>query len=512
MNTPSRHKHVGVLSLALFAVLSGTAAGAEADPATIKRLVRQLKSSRTRPAAVRELAKMGKPAVDGIADALADKTSGVYTTQAKSALVAMGPGAIEHITGMLKYRNATVRKVGLQVLGEFGPLAGQAVPSIMKVLEAPDPTAMMGLRTVAAQTLGKIGPPAAPAAALLVQAMTDRADVHGFLREAAIAALGQLGPGAAEASADLAKIVLDKSQTPKARIAATQALGRVGAPADLVVTTLRQAMQDAPNTMIAREAVEGLARLGPKAKNAIPDIITALDTKAVGYRGLQALARMGGDAVGALDELTRRLASEDVRHRMYSAEALGLIGPKAKTALKPLVAAFKPLKASDPSRVAIVVAIARIEGYPSRAVGFLQTCIKSPTPEVASAAFQALGELGEQSRGALPALVMMAEGTDTEPGGKAWQAIEALGNMGLVSQQVAPYLIKIVKARKESKRHPTKPIRLAAIAALAKIAPKDYEVRELLQAAADSDPNPTVRKLAMKTLATLTRKDKSTSK
>jgi len=423
----------------------------------------------------------------------------------------MGPGAIEHITGMLKYRNATVRKVGLQVLGEFGPLAGSAVPGIMKVLAAPDPTAMMGLRTLAAETLGKIGPPAAPAAAMLVEAMSDKGDVHGFLRKAAVVALGRLGPGAADASAGLAKIILDKGQPPNGRIAATRALARIGAPADLVVATMRQAMQDAPNTMIAREAIGGLARLGPKAKEAIPDIIIALDTKAVGYRGLQALARMGPDAIGALDELTRRLAHDDVRHRMYSAEALGLIGPKAKTALKPLVAAFKPLKASDPSRVVIVVAIARIEGYPSRAVGFLQTCIKGPTPEVAAAAFKALGDLGEQSRGALPTLVMMAEGADTEPGGKTWQAIEALGNMGPVSKPAVAYLIKIIKARKESRRNPTKPIRLAAIAALAKIAPKDYEVRAALQTAAETDPNPAAKKLAMKTLATLTQKDKSTN-
>jgi len=500
-----------MLALALFAiVLSGaaTARAADADPARIRILVRQLRSSRTRAAALRELTKMGKPAVEAIADALADKSSGLYTSQAKSAWVAMGPGAIEHVAGILAYRDATVRKVALQALGEFGPLAAPAVPRIIKILEAPDPTAMMSLRTTAAQTLGKIGPAAASAAPLLVAAMSDKGDIHGFLGQAAVEALGQLGPAAAGASADLAKIIIDKSNPPKTRTAATRALGMIGEPADLVVTALRQAMQDAPNTLIAREAIDGLARLGPKAKDAIPDIIVALDTKAVGYRGLQALGRMGPEAVPALAELTKRLTHADVRHRTYAAEALGLIGPKVKATIPSLVAAFKPLKADDPSRVAIVVAIARIEGYPSRAVPFLQKSIKSPTPAVASAAFTALGELGEKSRGALGDLVILAEGTDTEPGGKAWLAIEALGNMGTVSQAAMPYLVKIIKARKESRRNPTQPLRLAAVAAVAKIAPKDSEVHELLQTTATTDPNPAVSKLAMKALAQLTQKNK----
>jgi len=505
MDTRSKARRLGGASAVVSAVLVCAAvpayADADADAARVKVLLKQLRNSRTKDAAVAELAKMGTPAVEGIVAAVLDKSTGLYATQAQTLLVAMGPGAIKDIIPLLTRREASIRKLALKTLGDFGPAAEPAVSKLVKILDAPDPTAQMGLRRYAAAALGSIGPAAAPGVHALAQSLEDREDFHGFLRMACVLALGKIGPAAKDAAVDLAKVLANDRYKAECRQAAARALGLIGQPPETVVPALRLALQENPNTLIAREAVVALGKAGPAAKDAVPDILAGLDTKAVGYRGLQALAAIGPGAKEAIGELIKRLADKNVPNRKYAAEALGRIGPEAKEAIPALVKAFRPLEDTDPFRVAIVVAIARLEGYPSRAVPFLKKCITSSTAEVSSAAFKALGELGENSRGAVPALVVMTEQSDRRPGGKPWQAIEALGNMGSVAKPALPYLIKIIQAREKPPRRSEKPIRLPAIEAIAKIAPTDRTVLAALKVAAESDPDPDAQRLAIRTLA-----------
>ena len=512
MDTRPGFGRLGVVSAVAWAVLFCAAVpaygDADADAAKVKILLKQLKNSRTKDAAVAQLAKMGTPAVEGIVAALLDKSTGLYAAQAESLLVAMGPDVVKDVTALLKRREASIRKLALKTLAQFGPAATPALSEIIKILDAPDPTAQMGLRRYAATALGNIGPPAAPGVQALAQSLEDREDFHGFLRMACVVALGRIGPPAKDASVDLAKVLANDRYKSEARQAAARSLGLIGQPAETVVPALRLAMQENPNTLIAREAVVALGDAAPAAKDAVPDILASLDTKAVGYRGLQALAAIGPGAKEAVGELTKRLADKNVPSRKYAAEALGRIGPAAKDSIPALVKAFRPLEDTDPFRVAIVVAIARLEGYPSRAVPFLKKCINSSTSDVSSAAFRALGQLGEKSRGAVPALVVMTRQSDRRPGGKPWQAIEALGNMGAVAKPALSYLIKIVEAREKPRRPTDKPIRLVAIEAIAKIAPKDRTVLAALKTAAQSDPNPDAQRLAIQTLAILTAKPK----
>ncbi len=496
-----------VAGVVLLGLTTPARADAEADEARVKGLIRQLKNNRTRPGAIRELAKLGKPAVDGLIDALGSVSSGIYPALAQSALAAMGPDMVEHVTAMLKHRNTTVRKVGLRTLGEFGPMAAPAVARIMKVLEAPDPTAQMGLRRYAAEALGNIGPAAAPSARLLAEALTEPEDVHGLLRTAALVALGKIGAPGRDAALDVAKILANENYTSTHRQLAARVLGAMGGPAEVVVPVLRDALRDNPDTPIATCAVAALGKVGPGAADAVDDIVAALDTKAVGYRGLQALASIGPGAAGAIPELTKRLLSSDGRQPRYAAEALGRIGPPAKTAVLDLVKTFRALKDDDPCRVAVAVALARIKGYPSRAVPFCVTCLKSDNADLRGAAFEALGSLGEKARGALPALVLHVEGKDREPGGRASQAIVALGQMGEVSKPAISYLTKVIRDREESRRHPKTPLRLAAIEAIAKIDPTDPVVLDVLKTTAAEDPNPAASKLAMKTIALIARKN-----
>ena len=504
MDSGSTFRRTGACLLVVLVVLTAAApagADAEADEARVKGLIAQLKNNRTRPGAIRQLAKLGKPAVDGLIDALGSVSSGVYPALAQSALASMGPDMVEHVTAMLKHRNTTVRKVGLRTLGEFGPMAAPGVARIMKILEAPDPTAQMGLRRYAAEALGNIGPAAAPAARLLAEALTEPEDIHGLLRESALVALGKIGAPANAAALDVAKLLANENYTSTHRQLAARVLGAMGGPAEVIVPVLREALRSNPETPIATCAVAALGKVGPGATEAVGDIVAALDTKAVGYRGLQALASIGPGAAEAIPELTKRLGSSDGRQPRYAAEALGRIGPPAKTALGDLIKTFRALKDDDPCRVAVAVALARIKGYPSRAVPFCVTCLKSDSAELRAAAFHAIGTLGEKARGALPALVLLVEGKDREPGGRASQAMVALGRMGKVAKPAVSYLIQVIVAREESRRSPKTPLRLAAIEAIAKIDPTDPVVLQALKTAAAEDPNPEASKLAMRTAA-----------
>ena len=516
MDMKPRFGRLGVLSAVVLAGVLGGAGpaygDADADAARVRALIKQLKNSRTKAAAITELAKMGTPAVDGIVAALLDKSTALYAAQAQSILVAMGPGAVKDVTAMLRSRHVSIRKVALKTLAEFGPVAESAVDDIIKILDSPDPSAGTILRRYAATALGNIGPASARGVPALAQSLEVNEDLSGFLRHAAIVALGKIGPAASEASTDIAKVLANDRYRSDRRQAAAHTLGLIGQPAEVIVPALRLALQENPDTLIAREAVVALGKLGPKAKDAVDDILKSLDSKAVGYRGLQTLAAIGPDAKGAIAELTRRLADKTVQNRRYAADALGRIGPAAKGSIPALVKAFPPLADSDPFRVAIVVAIAKLEGYPSRAVPFLKKCIVSSSPAVSSAAFTALGQLGDKSRGAVSTLVIITEKPDRRPGGKPWQAIEALGNMGKVAEPAVSYLVKIIEARAETRGSPDKPIRMAAIEAVAKIAPTDRTVLAALKRAAESDPNLHARRLAMKTLAMLAARKKTPDK
>ena len=100
---------------------------------------------------------------------------------------------------------------------------------------------------------------------------------------------------------------------------------------------LRTMLADADPEVQARGAL-GLSRLGPEARDAVPELIPLLksSTPLTRQNAALALAAVGLDAGAAIPALTEALKDPEWAIRRQAAIALGAIGPSAKPALATL--------------------------------------------------------------------------------------------------------------------------------------------------------------------------------
>ncbi len=115
------------------------------------------------------------------------------------------------------------------------------------------------------QTLGQIGPDAAPAVPVLVETYNSSTEEH--LRGSAMIALGGIGPRARVAL----PTVLEAAKSPEffVRANALEALTKITVDPDVVVPPLVAALQD-KHGWTQKTAATLLGKLGPAAKAAIP--------------------------------------------------------------------------------------------------------------------------------------------------------------------------------------------------------------------------------------------------
>lgn len=113
-----------------------------------------------------------------------------------------------------------VRELATAALGEFGPRAYLAVPTLIAAVET-DPNAVVRRR--AARALGDIGQAALPAVPALAAAVDDP---DPGVRQQAIATLGEFGPQAADAVPALVAAL--QSDDVRRRAVAGAALTRIG--------------------------------------------------------------------------------------------------------------------------------------------------------------------------------------------------------------------------------------------------------------------------------------------
>jgi HEAT repeat protein len=433
-----------------------------------------------RAEAVRALAKIGPAAMKEWVLAFEDADEGVIGA-ALASVRELADRAAPALAELLKHPDTAVRRAalrGLTTLGEEAQAAAGALPAmlsdadpktrqsavrLMVTLHAPLPagalpTLLECLRDASApepppddvaRAMVPMGPEAAAAAAALVTDPSGRGRAAGALvlanaspppiqalvamargddpeaRVAAVEALGRIGPPAAEAAPMLVELALQQNQ-PTAAAAAAEALAGIGAPA---VAPILQALDAQLNTLIARPGVRALARalfemgsdakdavpwaveqakknkqlepfvlrlaagVGPDAKPALPLAIEALkDPDADDDSAFMFLWQLGPDAAPAIPALTKIAA--DIKavglRRQYAVGILEEIGPPAKAAL----AQIEPLKELGEMRLAI--AAARID--PTRRAKLLpavRTLLDDETtdvePELARRLLKAFG-------------------------------------------------------------------------------------------------------------------------
>jgi HEAT repeat protein len=157
----------------------------------------------------------------------------------------------------------------LRLLGEFGPAASTAVPTVTQALADSNPR----VKLAAVQALGKIGPVETTVTPDLIKMLTD--DNKSF-RQAAADALGQIDPNQASdpviagTISSLAKRLSKAGKPGKIAVNALTVLGAAAVPALIEVLE--------SGDRVAREnAATTLGRIGAGAQAAIPALTRALE-------------------------------------------------------------------------------------------------------------------------------------------------------------------------------------------------------------------------------------------
>jgi HEAT repeat protein len=120
------------------------------------------------------------------------------------------------------------------------------------------------------------------------------------------------------------------------RIRALEALAKMGPRAKAAVPALIEALQD--EQMVRIRAIAALKNVGPEAKAAVPAIARLLQDKdaTIRMQALETLQGMGAQAKAAVPALARLLQDEDATMRLQAVDALQAIGPDARPAIPAL--------------------------------------------------------------------------------------------------------------------------------------------------------------------------------
>jgi HEAT repeat protein len=287
-------------------------------------------------------------------------------------------------------------------------------------------------QAAAARAIQAFGPDAGPAIPVLVEMLDDRSPEF---RNMIAGVLCGLGPHAKSAVPELIKQLKEKrAREPRLGM---EVLGFIGPDAKDAVPLLAKALDDPVSRDVA---VEALCNIGPASKEAIPAIRRiALEAVAGKERNPQAttpqavpffldqLHNLGPDVVPLLMEMLDGYGAEGRAQALKELAKLGPAGAKAAPRVAPLLKHEKP----DIRRDAAIT-LWKVEKNVT-AIPVLAALLKEEDANLAMSAVRALGEIGPDARGALPAIK------------------ELLGHADMTLQTVAKAAIKKVEAVNETK-------------------------------------------------------------
>lgn len=317
---------------------------------------------------------------------------------------------IGHWIKLLSSEKEEDRHVAFEAVVSFGPEAKPAVPVLIEMLA----DKYRGDRDFAAWLLGRIGPPAKDAVPALITLLKDDSTE---VQETAVNALGAIGPEARTALPALLQLLKDEQAWYKARQAAARMAAEISPEAPEVLTGLTAALR-AENSLVRKAAVDALGQLGPKAKDAVPDL-----RRAYRYRHLQS-------------------------HVIY---ALGRIGPAAITTLIELF----EVEEADKQKSQVAYALAGNAEQAKAAVPLLLKALKGEDMELRLEAARALWRIEKHSN-AVPTLVEIMEETDSGNravhgwGSYRYRAVVLLEEIGPDAKSALPALRRALKDKDES--------------------------------------------------------------
>lgn len=430
-----------------------------ADRAVVDALVAALGDdvSRVRRAAASALGVLGSKASRALPALVAcfdDIDEGVIAAAA-TAVGAMGSRASRHVdelTELLEYPDQRVQVAAAEALGGLGRRADDSVGELGAQLGDDDAS----VRVAAAEALGRLGSRAEGQSSRLVQALQDD---EARVRDAASAALAGIGEEAVpsliralgkgdpvflqavvETLGEMGPVAVprlvgslqgDGRQLLERRYAAL-ALAQIGGADRRVIPALAASLKDdQPDVRIA--ALDALGRIGGAAQS-ITDKLIALATDqrepvAVREAALTAIAN-----IAPTDETVNRTLANAVAEgnpAIYRAAVAGLILARSRTALGGNVGELIDVLEAGPEtgRVAAAERLGAMGGFAVEAVEPLNAVLadRGNSAALRAAAATALGMIGPEAESAVPELIRTLAETDTELRDAAVVALDRIG-------------------------------------------------------------------------------------
>ena len=263
-------------------------------------------------------------------------------------LEAKGPEAKEAvpvIIALLRDEGPLIRINLLHVLYRIGEPAGEAVPELIDGLSNED----FHVRYLCCRALGVIGKAAKPAVQPLIKKLKDS---NPSVRRHAAAALGKLGPTVAP---DAVKPLVEAMKDWYVPVSeeAVLAVGGFGELASFAIPDLKTLMED-EDSKVRAPAARSMWKLTGDADLVKLALVDAFRKSNVAGEATLVLAEME-----AVDELVG-LLNCDPDDMLFPLDALGRLGPKAKSALPALRELSDHPK--DYVREEVQYAISQIEG------------------------------------------------------------------------------------------------------------------------------------------------------
>jgi HEAT repeat protein len=435
--------------------------------------------------------------IEGKCDHLTGMGTFSFNPLAKNALVRIGTSAVPALLDVLDGPGEDMQVCAAEALGRIGPGARESVPRLIRAIEQPNLERNEEvMRRVAIEALGRIGPDSKAAVPILEQWLgqnvldDDRVIVLAldkigappsellldlFLRDGnynRAFELSWLGPRAKKVIPSLRTALADKR--PEVRLGAAVALTYIEPPAAEAIALLVEAL-DRPEYQDVGfgQVVTTLARLGPSARVAIPKLIELARKKDPDPEVLRALVTISPEYQECVPVLIEALKDEDEEVVFEASASLGLLGPRARSAVPALVDLIRrasrerqPLEAAGRNpRVGAIQSLGRIDPESPLVIPALLDVLKKrpkglkkPLDDAANradddespiAAAKVLGSLGPRARLAVPALIDLLRNRDEEYHdlGLIIEVALALGRIGPDAMAAIPVLREMARDR-----------------------------------------------------------------
>lgn len=225
-----------------------------------------------------------------------------------------------------------------------------------------------------------------------------------------------------------------KKSPPEEKEAVLDILGKMGKAARPAVVPLAELLGD---ETAAGPVLKTLARMGPVAADAMPELRAALKSTAAEKRRLAALVlvEVGPEAKAALPELIDLLRKQE--NPATTSAVVDCLAKVGAPAVEPLRAELQG-KSSPAAKSNILRALSRIGGPSEAATADIAACLDDE-PATARQAAVVLGNL--KASGAVPQLAAILE----KGKGPRLEAAEALGKIGEVAKEAVGILAKTVR-------------------------------------------------------------------